>query len=233
MPSPVIFQARRLASAPFPGDTQPWLSGINFSLSRGQVLHALGRSGSGKATLLRLRNRLQDASAGALELAGENALAMPPLDFRHRVQLVLQTPVAFDGKLLDNICLSPPSRPAVDKERARDAAGTLGLDVDVLDRRADTVSVGELYRGGIVRALLAAPEVLLLDEPTAALDPASSAQVYAALQRFLDDDGAIVCATHDSATASALGGNALFIHDGTAKNMDTPDALIRLGEQGN
>lgn len=156
----------------------PILMDISFEVGRGASLTLVGPSGSGKSTLLRCLNRLEEPTRGCVRFHGRDVASLDTLELRRRAALVLQTPVLFEGTVRDNLRMQP-SRAHTELSDARlaRALAEVGLDPEFLDRDGAMLSGGEKQRVTISRALLGDPEALLLDEPTAALDPPNAAVV--------------------------------------------------------
>jgi putative ABC transport system ATP-binding protein len=170
----------------------------------------LGPSGSGKSTLLRLLNRLADPDAGVVRFHGTDVRELDPLELRRRVGLVPQLPAPVPGSVADNVSFGPrlEGRDA-DPERALELAG---LDESFLDRDASRLSVGEQQRVMLARALALEPEVLLLDEPTASLDPTATAAVEQALRGL--NEVSLVLVTHSRDQADRLTERTIRLRDG-------------------
>ena len=159
----------------------------------------LGPSGSGKSTLLRLLNRLADPDSGEIRFQDDDVRGLDPLELRRRACLVPQLPAPFPGTVAENVAYGP-------RLCGRDAdvgrcLSLAGLKADYRDREAARLSVGEQQRVMLARALALEPEVLLLDEPTAALDEAARDAVERALAGL---DLSMVIVTHDPAQAERL-----------------------------
>ena len=170
-----------------------------------------GPSGSGKSTLLRLLNRLADPDAGTVRYRDRDVRDYDVLALRREVGLVPQLPALLDGSVADNVRFGPRLA-----GRDADVAGALaraGLDASFADRRADRLSVGEQQRVMLARALALDPKVLLLDEPTAALDERSRDAVERTLLD-LRSHVSFVLVTHDRAQAERLADRTLWLEDG-------------------
>jgi putative ABC transport system ATP-binding protein len=175
------------------------LRGLTLSIEPG-VTAILGPSGSGKSTLLRLLNRLADPDAGSVRFHGEDVRGLDPLELRRRAVLVPQVPAPLPGSVADNVCFGPRlhGRPVDPLPALRMA----GLDDSFAERDACRLSVGEQQRVMLARALALEPEVLLLDEPTAALDEQAKAGVERTLAGL--DGLSLVLVTHERGQAGRL-----------------------------
>jgi putative ABC transport system ATP-binding protein len=182
---------------------------VTLSIPSGSTA-VVGPSGSGKSTLLRLLNRLADPDDGRVRYEGEDVRELDPLELRRRVGLVPQLPAPVPGSVADNVCLGPRLQGAeVDPEPALRLAG---LDPSFLDRDASRLSVGEQQRVMLARALALEPEVLLLDEPTAALDEDAKAGVEEALAGL--PGISLILVTHERAQAERVAGRTVRIEEG-------------------
>jgi putative ABC transport system ATP-binding protein len=185
------------------------LRDVTMSIPSGSTA-LLGPSGSGKSTLLRLLNRLADPDAGSVRFHGTDVRELDPLELRRRVGLVPQLPAPVRGSVADNVEFGPRLvGREVDPERPVRLAG---LDASFLERDASRLSVGEQQRVMLARALALEPEVLLLDEPTASLDPDATAAVEDALRNLRDVS--LVLVTHDAGQAERLAERTVRLRDG-------------------
>ena len=170
-----------------------------------------GASGSGKTTLLRLCNRLEVPTSGAVRFRGDDVQTLDPLDLRRRVGMVFQRAVLFEGTVRDNLRVAAPG--LSDAEFAA-ALRRVSLDGDLLDRLASTLSGGEAQRMCVARTLLTEPEVLLLDEPTSALNEEPKL-AFERLTRELADQGVtIVWVTHDLEQLRRLDAEVIHLEAG-------------------
>jgi ABC-type multidrug transport system fused ATPase/permease subunit len=175
------------------------LDGVDLLVRPGEVVALTGTSGAGKSTLLRACVRLVDLAAGTVRLDGTDVRELDPRVLRRRVGLVAQHPVMLPGTVADNLAYGLDGLAGGDRDRALLASG---LDASFASRDAARLSGGEQARVGLARALTRRPEVLLLDEPAAALDAELAERVGERL-RALATEGLAVCLTsHDRAVVT-------------------------------
>jgi putative ABC transport system ATP-binding protein len=174
------------------------LRGLTLAIEPGATA-VLGPSGSGKSTLLRLLNRLADPDEGSVRFHGEDVRALDPLELRRRAVLVPQLPAPLPGSVADNVRYGPALHgEEVDPHPPLEL---VGLDASFAERGCSRLSVGEQQRVMLARALALDPEVLLLDEPTAALDERAKSGVEETLAGL---PCSTVLVTHERAQAERL-----------------------------
>lgn len=214
----LIAQTLSLRKGPAPDQMKQILTDVSFHVPSGQILAIIGPSGSGKSSLLRLVNRLDEPTAGDILLAGSPYRSLAVTELRRLVGMVFQAPALFDGTVADNIAYGPRLRGATRAEQRAQAETCLarvGLEPDLLDRDSATLSGGQQQRVAFARALANDPAVLLLDEVTSALDPASSAHIEALILSLSRGEGlTILLVTHDLGLARRVADQVLVLAGG-------------------
>ena len=175
------------------GRGAPALDHLSFTVRAGEVLAIVGPSGSGKSTVADLLLRLLDPDSGVVRIDGHDVRTLRLDDLRRRVALVDQEPCLFHTTIAENIRYARPDATDADVVTAARRAALEGFIERLPDRyqtvvgeRGTTLSAGERQRIATARAFLADPSILILDEPSAALDPAAERQVaegYEAVMR--------------------------------------------------
>ena len=206
---------------------------FNLDVHKGEVVVIIGPSGCGKSTLLRCLNGLEPIQAGEILLDGEPVLRGNPsiTRMRQKIGMVFQSYELFPHKtILENILLAPRkvqkrSRAEVEKE-----ALELLQKVGLADRKDDyprQLSGGQKQRVAIVRALCMHPEILLLDEITAALDPEMVREVLEVVLSLARSGSTMVIVTHEMNFARAIANRILFIENGAVvEQSDDPKAFF-------
>lgn len=206
---------------------------FNLDVHKGEVVVIIGPSGCGKSTLLRCLNGLEPIQAGEILLDGEPVLRDNPsiTRMRQKIGMVFQSYELFPHKtILENILLAPRkvqkrSRAEVEKE-----ALELLQKVGLADRKDDyprQLSGGQKQRVAIVRALCMHPEILLLDEITAALDPEMVREVLEVVLSLARAGSTMVIVTHEMNFARAIANRILFIENGAVvEQSDDPKAFF-------
>ena len=188
-----------------------FVDGVSFEIGRGRKTVILGPNGAGKSLTLRLCHGLIRPTAGAVRWSGPD---MRGRGKRHA--MVFQRPVLLRRSALANVIhalsLTPRSR-RERQERAHAALDRFGLTA-LAGRSARVLSGGEQQRLAMARAWALGPEVLFLDEPTAALDPAATRAVEEMIGSFHAEGITIVMTTHDLGQARRLADDVLFLHQG-------------------
>jgi putative ABC transport system ATP-binding protein len=184
------------------------LDGIDLAVGAGALVDVVGPSGAGKTTLLLALARLLPGAEGALALDGEPAEAIDPRAWRLRVAYLPQRSALLPGTVADNLALPWRLKVRAGSQAPDDVAFRAALDrvhlSDVaLDRDVERLSEGQAARIALLRTVLTAPRVLLLDEPDAALDAESAAEVGRLTREFADAGGAVLRVRHHVADGLA------------------------------
>lgn len=185
----------------------PVLEHVSLQVPAGTCLAVVGPSGGGKSTIADLLLRFLDPDGGAVRLDGRDLRTLRLRDLRARVALVEQEPAVFHASIADNIRYARPEATGDEVRAAAEAAGLAGLlarlpegCATVVGERGAALSAGERQRLALARALLTDPSVLVLDEPTAALDPESEQQVAEGFGKVMRGRTTVVI-THRAALA--------------------------------
>jgi len=200
---------------------KPILQDIKLSLPRQGVVCLLGPSGAGKSSLLRCINGLEQGWVGDIKLLGSSIRMWPGGwdKLRRDIGFIAQKPSVFPASIRANVLfgLSRSERRRSEGllERCLIQAALLDEVMYRLDEPATSLSLGQQQRLCIARALAIQPNFLLMDEPTASLDPASKQLIEKAILD-LADKLLVVCVTHDIDQARRLGGSVVFMKDGRA-----------------
>ncbi len=195
------------AGVHFRHDRDAVLAGVDFTIPAGAMVAILGASGAGKSTLADLIVRFRDPDAGQVRIGGIDARELSLAELRRAVVLIDQTPFLFNATMAENIAFAVADADRLAIQAAAQAAGLgdliarlpHGLDTPVGERGL-ALSTGERQRVALARALLRRPAVLVLDEPSAALDAETEARVAAGLRTMLPR-ATIVIITHKPALA--------------------------------
>jgi ABC-type sugar transport system ATPase subunit len=199
------------------------LQGVDLAVEPGELVAVLGPSGSGKSTLLRTIAGLEPADAGRVLIDGADQAAVPPA--RRGVAMVFQSFALFPHLSVErNIGFGLRAR-GEPTGAVLEAARSLRLE-ELLDRRPGELSGGERQRVALARALVAAPRVLLLDEPLSNLDAQLRASARTEIRRVQERTGVTTLhVTHDQDEALALGHRVAVLRDGRVVQVGTPDEL--------
>ena len=214
----------------------PALDGVSLSIVPGKRVALLGANGSGKSTLMRLLDGLYFPDSGAISFHGQ-PLTLERLeddrfafDFRRRVGLVFQNPDVqlFNPTVFDEVAFAPLQLRLPKDEIARRVADALDLmEIAHLKHRPPhRLSGGEKKRVALASVLVLDPEVLLLDEPTAALDPRSQSQIIDLLIGWGNGSKTVITATHDLGLVEDIADYCFLLQHGKLVAEGPPDHLL-------
>ena len=201
------------------------LRDVSFSVARGETLALVRPSGSGKSTIADLVVRLLDPDRGTVRIDGHDLRHVSLESLRSRVVLVDQEPCVLHASIVENVRYG---RPDARDDQVQDAMRAAGLErfvaalpdgyATIVGERGAALSAGERQRIALARALLANPDVLVLDEPTAALDSSTEAEVLNGYRRAMQGRTTIVI-THRPALASAAD-RVIEVREGSARVVE-------------
>lgn len=201
-----------------------------LSIRKGEVLAIIGPNGAGKSTLLLALARLLKPERGEIWFNGQPASAQSELAYRRRIALVLQDPLLCDTSVYENVALGLRFRGAPKNEiRPRVAAWLERLGIAHLaSRRANELSGGEAQRVSLARALVLQPELLLLDEPFAALDSPTRTRLLNDLGQILPESHTTtIFITHNLDEARQLAGRMAVMMDGKLQASGAQEEILR------
>ena len=204
------------------------LKGINLKVLRGEVLALIGPTGSGKTTLLRQIGLLDEPTRGRIVFDGvclTGASGGELLQARRRMAMVFQKPVMFRGSVQANVSFGLKMLGRNDGERVRSALQAVGLS-GYEERDAGTLSGGEMQRIALARALVLQPELLLLDEPTANLDPKSARSIDEIIQSLAGEKITVIMATHNMQQCRKLADRVAVLLGGRLAKVGRPDEVL-------
>jgi ABC-type multidrug transport system fused ATPase/permease subunit len=216
------------------GKEAPVLDGVSFAIRKGEMVGIVGPTGSGKSTVVSLIPRFYDPSGGTVTIDGVDIRDYTISGLRHHIGFVLQDTVLFRGTIADNISYGLPNATRDDVIRAAELANARefidhmpeGFETMVGDRGL-TLSGGQRQRIGIARAIIRDTPILILDEPTAALDSESEAKVIEALERLMKGRTVIMIAHRLSTIRNA--NKIIVLKDGVVAESGPHDQLLSLG----
>ena len=203
------------------------LRDVSFSLEKGDIVGIIGHTGSGKSTLVQQLNGLLTPSGGQVFLDGKDIWADPKKirEVRFRVGMVFQYPEhqLFEETVRRDIAFGPHNMGLSDGEidrRVRRAATFAGLREELLDSSPFDLSGGQKRRAAIAGVMAMEPEILILDEPTAGLDPRGREQLLARIVRYARENGTtVLLVSHSMEDVAAVADKVLVMNQGEAAMM--------------
>ena len=188
------------------------LDGVSFDTEGRDFFMVYGASGSGKTSLLRLVNRLEDCDGGDVLVGGASVRSYRPRDLRRRVGMIFQEPRLFEGTVAENVMLAARHHGIeADSEDLLESVGLAGAG----GRETASLSGGEQQRAAVARALAVEPEILLMDEPTSSLDKAAALEIEGLLVDLATSRGLkTLFVTHNRDQLRRLGGEGVLLEEG-------------------
>ncbi len=218
------------------------LKGVDITAHRGDVVSLIGSSGSGKSTILRCANLLEDSQQGDILFKGEpvhwkgSGPSRRPGDAKQVLRIRTNLSMVFQQfnlwahmTILQNVMEAPVTVLGRDKAEVEEAArkylAKVGIG-DKCDAWPAQLSGGQQQRAAIARALCMEPEALLFDEPTSALDPELEQEVVKVIKDLAAEGRTMIIVTHDMKLAADVSDHVVFLHRGKIEEEGPPDALF-------
>ena len=204
------------------------LRDISIDVSAGELLVVIGPSGSGKSSLLRCINRLNDIDSGTITLDGHSVFDLPVTELRRKVGMMFQKTAPFEGSVADNIAFGALLQgQSLSRDEILGLMQQVSLEVELADKPASDLSGGQEQRLAIARALALNPSLLLLDEPTSSLDPIATNHVEDSLMRLREQTNlTMIWVSHSIEQARRIGSRVLLLDGGRIIREDTVAAML-------
>ena len=213
------------------------LKDINLSVKRGEVISVIGSSGSGKSTMLRCINLLEEPTGGSILYKGTNIQdkSMKLTEYRTKVEMVFQQFNLFNNMTALDNCVKPQM---IVLKRTKDEATKIAKDfIDKVGMSAyiyakpSQLSGGQKQRIAIARALSMNPEVILFDEPTSALDPEMVGEVLEVMKNLAKAGYTMIVVTHEMGFAREVSDRVVFMDGGYIVEEGTPEEIFKNAKQ--
>ncbi len=212
---------------------------VSIGVERGEFLGVIGHTGSGKSTLIQMLNGLLKPASGTVLLNGGDIWAEPKKirSVRFQVGMVFQYPEhqLFEETVLKDICFGPRNMGLADTEaeqRARRAARFVGLDDELLGKSPFEISGGEKRRAAIAGVIAMDPDVLVLDEPTAGLDPNGRDTLLQQISDYHKKRGStVILVSHSMEDIARFADRVLVLNEGKAVMLDRTDRVFARGRE--
>lgn len=212
------------------------LKDINFSVNKGDVTCIIGASGSGKSTMLRCINLLEEPTGGEIVYKGKSILKTKNIPaYRAKVEMVFQSFNLFENMtVLKNCMVGQMKVLKADKETAKKESmfylEKVGM-APYINAKPRQLSGGQKQRVAIARALAMKPDVILFDEPTSALDPQMVGEVLDVMKDIAGEGLTMIIVTHEMAFARDVSNHVVFMHDGVICEEGTPEEIFTSPKQ--
>ena len=203
---------------------------VNLTVNKGEVISVIGSSGSGKSTMLRCINLLEEPTGGVIKYKGDDILALNLSKYRTQVGMVFQQFNLFDNMTALENCVKPQVKVL---KRKRDEAEKIAKEYiekvgmsSYVNAPPSQLSGGQKQRIAIARALSMNPEVILFDEPTSALDPEMVGEVLDVIKSLAKSGLTMIVVTHEMAFAREVSDRVIFMDGGVVLEEGAPEELF-------
>lgn len=206
---------------------------LNLEIPEGKITVLVGPSGCGKTTILKMINRLIDATSGSIFVNGKDIQKVNRVELRRGIGYVIQQIGLFPHlTIAENVALVPRLRngkKGIDLNQVNELLQLVGLDPELYrDRYPTELSGGQQQRIGVARALMSNPPIILMDEPFSALDPITREQLQDELIRLNEElHKTIVFVTHDMDEALKIADQIIIMQAGKVVQQASPDQILR------
>lgn len=209
------------------------LKDINLDVFPGEVVSVIGSSGSGKSTMLRCINKLEEANSGEIYFEGINILDTKTNinKLRENIGMVFQSFNLFNNKnVIENCMLALTKIKKITKSEAYEIAASelnkVGITSEYYNKKVSTLSGGQKQRVAIARALCMKPTIMLFDEPTSALDPEMVGEVLQVMKDLAKEGMTMVVVTHEMGFALEVSDRVIFMDNGIILEQGNPQDLF-------
>lgn len=216
------------------------LDGVSISIEQGEFIGVIGHTGSGKSTLVQLLNGLLRPESGKILLNGSDIWAKPKKirNVRFEVGLVFQYPEyqLFEETVYKDIAFGPTNKGIKDKDELdqiiRTSAGFAGLKESLLEKSPFDLSGGEKRRAAIAGVIAMQPKVLILDEPTAGLDPKGRDRILDRIRTYREQTGStVLLVSHSMEDIARVADRVLVMNHGKVEMFDKTENIFKHGER--
>lgn len=191
------------------------LGDISFEVQQGESITIIGPSGSGKSTILKLASSLISPTGGTIFFHGRSVESYAPTEYRQQVAYCFQQPYLFGQTVRDNLVFPFTMRGrSIDETRIKELFDLFHMDLQLLEKSNTELSGGEMQRICLIRSLLFAPEVLLLDEVTSALDTENTEWVERGLMQLHTEGVTLLQVTHNLDQSLRMGQRRITVKEG-------------------
>ncbi|HDR8859647.1 TPA: ABC transporter ATP-binding protein [Burkholderia territorii] len=220
------------------------LKGVSLKANSGDVISVIGSSGSGKSTMLRCINFLEQPNSGRIVVDGEEVRTMPDktgalraADSKQLQRVRTKLSMVFQHfnlwshmNVIENVMEAPVNVLGIPKkeaeDRAREYLEKVGLAPRVEKQYPSHLSGGQQQRVAIARALAMHPDVMLFDEPTSALDPELVGEVLKVMQKLAEEGRTMIVVTHEMGFARNVSNHVMFLHQGRVEEEGVPSEVF-------
>ena len=200
------------------------INNISLSFKKNKIYSIIGPSGAGKSSFLRLLNRLDEPTSGEVFFHGSSACEDAPSKIRRKIGYLFQTPYLFPETVKDNFLYADSE---ITDNEIEIILNQSHIELEMLDRKVSTLSVGQSQRVAIGRLLATKPEIILLDEPTSSLDPTYTEAIEQTILEIVKNtELTVIVVTHHPNQALRFNGETILLVDGRLIEVGAAEKII-------